>query len=255
MRTSGNYALIPARGGSKGIPGKNVRLLCGHPIIAYSIMAAKVCSQIDRVIVTTDSQDIADLALSYGAEVPFLRPIELASDSSPAIDFVLHTLEALVLSERVHPELLTLLLPTTPLRLPDTLDAAINDFRQNGEATGLRSAHELAEPPQKMMCIEDGYLSGFFPEDPRPEYYNLPRQTFPPAYHPNGYIEMMRTASIIKTGTLYGPKVMPYITDPVVELDAPQDFDFLEFTINRHPHPLTEYLDQHRHGSAEDGRI
>ncbi len=244
MRTSGNYALIPARGGSKGIPGKNVRVLHGHPIIAYSIMAARLCSNIDRVIVTTDSQDIADLALAYGAEVPFLRPVELATDNSPAIDFVMHTLEALAVSEKAHPEALTLLLPTTPLRLPDTIDAAIGEFRKNTEATGMRSAHELAEPPQKMMCIEGGYLSGFFPDDPRPEYYNLPRQTFPPAYHPNGYIEIMRTASIIETGTLYGPRVMPWITDPVVELDAPQDFDYLEFSIDRRPHPLIDQLDQ-----------
>jgi len=255
MRTSGNYALIPARGGSKGIPGKNVRLLSGHPVIAYSIMAAKLCSQIDRVIVSTESQDIADIATAYGADVPFLRPVELAQDLSPAIDYVTHTLEALALSERVHPELLTLLLPTTPLRLTGALDAAIDGFRRNSEATGLRSAHELAEPPQKMMRVEEGYLSGFFPDDPRPEYYNLPRQTFPPAYHPNGYIEMMRSASIIETGTLYGPKVMPYITEPAVELDAPQDFDFLEFTIDRHPHPLIEHLDRLTRGSTKDGGL
>jgi len=251
MQTSGNYALIPARGGSKGIPGKNIRLLSGHPIIAYSIMAAKLCTGIERVIVTTESRDIADIALTYGAEVPFLRPLELASDGSTAIDFVQHALETLRQSENIQPEILTLLLPTTPLRLPDTIDSAIADFRHNTDATGMRSAHELAEPPQKMMCIEDGYLNGFFPDDPRPEYYNLPRQTFPPAYHPNGYIEMMRTASIIETGTLYGPKVMPYITDPVVELDAPQDFDFLEFTIDRQPHPLVEHLDRHNPASNE----
>jgi len=244
MRTNGNYALIPARGGSKGIPGKNVRPLVGHPIIAYSIMAAKLCSSIDRVIVNTDSQEIADIALAYGAEVPFLRPAELATDKSPAIDFVTHTLEALALADRAHPEFLTLLLPTTPLRMPDIIETAINAFRDNGDATGMRSAHELAEPPQKMMRIENGYLDGFFPDDARPEYYNLPRQTFPPAYHPNGYIEMMRTASIVKTGTMYGPKVMPFVTDPVVELDAPQDFDFLEFTIERHPHPLVDHLNQ-----------
>ncbi len=244
MQSSGNYALIPARGGSKGIPGKNIRLLSGHPIIAYSIMAARLCSGIDRVIVSTDSQDIADIAIDYGAEVPFLRPVELAADKSPAIDFVTHTIEALALSERVHPEILTLLLPTTPLRMPDIIDSAIRDFCSNAEATGMRSAHELAEPPQKMMCIKEGYLTGFFPNDPRPEYYNLPRQTFPPAYHPNGYIEMMHTASVIRTGTMYGPKVMPYVTDPVIELDAPQDFDFLEFTIERDPHPLLDHLEQ-----------
>lgn len=246
MQTSGNYALIPARGGSKGIPGKNVRLLSGHPIIAYAIMAARLSSNIDRVIVTTDTQEIANIAQSYGAEVPFLRPLELALDSSPAIDFVTHTLEALAISEKAHPELLTLLLPTTPLRSAEVIDAAISDFINNPEATGMRSAHELAEPPQKMMRIEDGYLGGFFPDDPRPEYYNLPRQTFPPAYHPNGYIEIMRSTSIVETGTLYGQKVMPFVTDPVVELDAPQDFDFLEYTIERQRHPLIDHLDQMR---------
>jgi len=244
MQTSGNYALIPARGGSKGIPGKNIRPLLGHPIIAYSIIAARLCSGIDRVIVTTDSQEITDIALAYGAEVPFQRPLEFATDQSPAIDFITHTLEALALKERSQPEFLTLLLPTTPLRTPNVIDAAINAFCDNTDATGMRSAHELAEPPQKMMRIENGYLDGFFPDDPRPEYYNLPRQTFPPAYHPNGYIEMMRTASIIETGTMYGPKVMPFVTDPAVELDVLQDFEFLEFTIERHPHPLVIHLNQ-----------
>ncbi len=244
MRTGGNYAIIPARGGSKGIPGKNMRRLAGHPVIAWSIMAARLSAAIDRVIVTTDNRDIADTALAYGAQVPFLRPPELATDTSPAIDFVRHALAALADCDNSRPELLTMLLPTTPLRLPGDIDTAIAAFRQNAAATGLRSAHELAEPPQKMMRIENGYLDGFFPDDHRPEYYNLPRQTFPPAYHPNGYVEIMRTATITATGTLYGSRVMPWITDPAVELDAPQDFDYLEYTIERRRHPLIEHLNR-----------
>jgi CMP-N,N'-diacetyllegionaminic acid synthase len=236
-------AIIPARGGSKGVPGKNIRSLSGHPMIAYSILAARECSNIDRIIVSTDSSEIADIATSYGAEVPFMRPPELAGDLSPAIDYMIHALDQLAALDNHHPDMMVMLLPTTPLRVPAMIDGAITQLQQAPEATGLRSAHELPEPPQKMMGIEDGFLCGLFPDDPRPEYFNLPRQTFPTAYHPNGYVEIVRRETLLNEGTLYGSKIQGFITPFTVEIDAPEDFDYLEFIIDQHGHPLIAKLD------------
>lgn len=238
-----NCAIIPARGGSKGVPGKNIRPICGHPMIAYSIIAARACAGIDRVIVTTDSPEIAEIAIRYGAEAPFARPPELAGDMSPAIDYMAHAVDQLAKLDDYRPDLLVMLLPTTPLRDPAMIDEAISRLQRTPEATGLRSAHELAEPPQKMMAIEDGYLNGLFPDDPRPEYFNLPRQTFPAAYHPNGYVEIVRRKILIDGATLYGPRILGFITPFAIEIDAPQDFDYLQFTVDQHGHPLIRQLD------------
>ncbi|MBC8268138.1 MAG: acylneuraminate cytidylyltransferase family protein [Rhodospirillaceae bacterium] len=239
-------AIIPARGGSKGVPGKNIRPLSGHPMIAYSIMAARDCTKIDRVIVTTDSPEIAEIATSYGAEVPFMRPPELAGDLSPAIDYMTNALDQLAALDNYLPDMMVMLLPTTPLRDPAEIDEAIVRLQQTPEATGLRSAHELPEPPQKMMGIEDGYLCGLFPDDPRPEYFNLPRQTFPTAYHPNGYVEIVRRETLINEDTLYGDRIQGFITPFTVEIDAPEDFDYLQFIIDQHGHPLIAQLDGFR---------
>ncbi len=237
-----NCAIIPARGGSKGVPGKNIRPLCGHPVIAYSIVSARACNGIDRVIVSTDSPEIAEIARGYGAEVPFLRPIELSGDMSPAIDYMTHAVEELTKADDYRPNLLVMLLPTTPLREPEKIDEAITLLENTQEATGLRSAHEMAEPPQKMMGIENGFLTGLFPDDPRPEYFNLPRQAFPTAYHPNGYVEIVRRETLLNDGTLYGPRILGFITPFSVEIDTPEDFDHLEFVAKRHGHPLIDQL-------------
>ena len=236
-------AIIPARGGSKGVPGKNIRPLCGHPMIAFSIVAALSCNEIERVIVSTDSEEIAKIAKSYGAEVPFLRPPELSGDTSPAIDYVSHAFKKMEETDSYSPEFMVLLLPTTPLRETHLVDQAITLLKEAPDATGLRSVHELPEPPQKMMALEDGYLTGFFPDDPRPEYFNLPRQLFPTAYHPNGYVEIVRRDTILDDGTLYGSRILGAVTPFSVEIDVPEDFDYLEYIAERSPHPLIKKLD------------
>ena len=236
-------AIIPARGGSKGVPGKNTRPLCGHPIIAFSIVTALSCNEIERVIVSTDSEEIAEIAKTYGAEVPFMRPSELSGDKSPAIDYVSHATKQMELIDNYRPDLMVMLLPTTPLRKTHLVDQAIALLKKTPDATGLRSVHELPEPPQKMMAIEDGYLTGFFPDDPRPEYFNLPRQLFPTAYHPNGYVELVRRSTLLNEGTLYGPKILGAITPFSIEIDTPEDFNYLEYYVERHPQPLIEKLD------------
>lgn len=238
-------ALIPARSGSKGIAGKNVVPVAGFPLIAYSVAAAGQSSAIRRVIVSTDSPEIAKTAKKYGAEAPFLRPPEISSDTSTDIEFVVHALDWLRTQGYGEPDLLVNLRPTTPLRDPALLDAAVQSLRSRADATSLRSVHPLAEPPQKMMGIENGFLVGLFPHETRPEYFNLPRQSFPPAYHPNGYIDIYRPAFVRKNNLLHGRKILGFVTPVTTEIDRPDDLRYLEFELATRGHRLLDYLQEH----------
>ena len=244
-------AVIPARSGSKGVPKKNVKVLGGHPLIAYSIAAAKLCPDIERVIVSTDSPEIAEIARAYGAEIPFLRPAHLAQDTSTDLEVIIHALGWLAAHEGVQPALLVQLRPTTPLRDPAQLSAAIQVIRSHAEATSLRSVHELGEPPQKMMGIQDGWLVGLFPNDPRPEYYNLPRQLFPLAYHPNGYVDILRSRLV--GSSLYGPRTLAFVTSAAVEVVRPEDFEYLKYLIEK-GHPLQQFLTHQALDAVPAGR-
>jgi len=227
------YSVIPARGGSKRVPKKNIKLLGEFPLIAYSIAASRLSGCIERTIVSTDSEEIAEVARRYGAEVPFLRPRELASDSSTDIDFVRHLLKWLEDNEKCQPEYLVHLRPTTPLREPALIDEAIKQIVKNKEATSLRSAHELRESPYKVFQIVDGFLAGFFPDDPRPEYYNLPSQSFAPAYQPDGYVDILKTQAIQGLNTLHGKKILPFVVPDAGEIDNPQDFEYIEYMLDK----------------------
>lgn len=235
-------AIVPARGGSKGVPKKNIRLLAGYPLIAYAVLAGKLAGNIDRVIVSTDSREIADTAAGYGAEVPFLRPLALAGDKSTDLEFFLHALQWFQEHEGAMPDYLVHLRPTTPLRDPALVAAAFGEISSCPEATSLRSVHEMAESPHKVFQMEDRFLTGFFPDDPRPEYYNLPRQSFPKAYYPNGYVDIIKTSHVTATGTLHGPRMLGFVTPVTAEVDRPEDFDYLEFQVTHKPNPLLDHL-------------
>lgn len=226
-------AMIPARGGSRGVPRKNIRPLWGYPLIAWAIAAARMCETVGRTIVTTDDPEIAETARRFGAEVPFLRPAELASDTATDLDVVRHFLGWLGAHEGFTPELVVHLRPTTPLRDPEVVDRAVLRLRADPAATALRSVHALAESPHKMFRIVDGRLDGFFPDDPRPEYYNLPRQAFPVAYQPNGYVDVLRPAFIREGGSLHGTAMLPQVTPVAAEVDRPEDFELLEYQLHR----------------------
>jgi N-acylneuraminate cytidylyltransferase len=229
------YALIPARAGSKGVKNKNIRLLDGKPLIAYSIEAALQCAKIDRVIVTTDSQEIADIAKAFGAEIPFLRPADLAQDKSADRSYIEHALDWLLLNEKIEPDLIAILRPTTPLRDSVLLDSAVNKTRECfKEAASLRSVHALPEPPQKMLQIQGDWLAGFFPDDKREEYFNLPRQMFPTAYQPNGYIDIIKPSYIRSNPEgIFGSKMIGFETPHSVEIDTEQEFEYLEFLMEK----------------------
>lgn len=237
------YSIIQARGGSKGVPGKNIKIVCGYPLIAYSIIASKLSKKIQRTIVSTDSEKIAEISKKYGAEVPFLRPAKLATDTAIDLDVFKHTIGWFEKFERKLPDYLVQLLPTFPLRDPKIMDLAIGEISKNRKATSLASAHKLNEPPQKMLQKnEAGFWTGFFPDDPRPEYWDLPRQTFPEAYSANGYINIIKPVYVKKCGLLYGPRSMSFITDEAVDIDKIEDFERFEYYLQKTPNPVYNHL-------------
>lgn len=237
------YSLISARGGSKGVPGKNIRLLGGYPLIAYTVAASVLTPEIKRTVVSTDSKEIAAIARKYGAEIPFMRPAEISGDNSTDLELLQHAISWFDENEAVSPELIVHLRPTTPFRSPLEMSRAIKEFQLNPKATSLRSVHELAEPPQKQVRFgKDGFLEGFFPDDPRPEYYNLPRQLFPKAYQPNGHIDIIKTECVKKTKSHFGPNTLGFRTSFAPEVDLPEDFDYLEYILDRFGSPLYNYL-------------
>jgi len=236
------YSVIPARGGSKGVAKKNIKLLVGYPLIAYSIAASKLSSKIERTIVSTDSQEIADIALSYGAEVPFLRPKEFARDDSTDIEFVKHMLDWLEQNEGNIPEYLIHLRPTTPLRDPAVIDNAIDKMIKSREATSVRSIHFMEESPYKLFKIKNKFLEGFFPDEPRPEYYNLPRQSFPDTYSTNGYVDVIKTATVINSDGLHGDKILSFITDKAGDIDSIEDFEYIAFQLQKKGNAIYDFL-------------
>jgi N-acylneuraminate cytidylyltransferase len=236
-------AIVPARAGSKGVPKKNIRLLGGYPLIAYSILAGTLAGRVDRVVVSTDSEEIAMISREFGAEVPFLRPPELAQDKSPDREFLVHALEWFKNNEDSVPDYLVHLRPTTPLRDVNLIDAAIVEILARPEATSLRSGHEASETPFKWFFRNlEGYFEGILPSDPRPEYYNLPRQAFPPVYIPNGYVDILKSDFVSASESLHGGRMIGFVTPEVKEVDTEADFAFLEFEIARKGHSLFELL-------------
>lgn len=235
-------ALIPARGGSKSIPKKNIVDLGGFPLIAYSIAVAKMSKHISRVVVSTDSEEIAEIAKKYGAEVPFLRPAEFATDTAVDFDVVKHALGWLTDNEQYRPEYIVFLRPTTPLRDPVVVDQAIETLLSHPEATSLRSGHEIRESPYKLFGKEGDFFVGLFPQDTRSEYYNLPRQSFPPVYQPDGYVDIWKRQTIMDQGRLHGGKILACMVADVGELDKPQDLEFVRFQLQKGQYTIREYL-------------
>lgn len=227
------FAIIPARSGSKGVPDKNIKLLAGRSLLEWSIQACLKSQLIDQVYVSTDSQEYADKAIAYGAEVPFLRPIEISGDKSSDLDFVLHIMEWFQLAENV-PDYLVHIRPTTPLRKTAMIDDAIKLFVNKPNYTSLRSVHEMSESAYKSFEISaNGTLKKFATNDASLDSANNARQDFPKTYVGNGYVDVLSVSYISKHNLLHGDKVLPFITHEVVEVDTSQDFEYLEFQISR----------------------
>ncbi|NQT66893.1 MAG: acylneuraminate cytidylyltransferase family protein [Actinobacteria bacterium] len=238
------YAIIPARGGSKGIPKKNIKYLGGYPLIAYSIIAAKLSSLIERIIVSTDSEEIAEIALKYGAEVPFLRPSSIAKDNSKDSDFMIHAIDWFIKNEGISPEYWVHLRPTTPLRDADVIDDAIKRILINNTADCLRSAHKVSESPFKWFILDiNGYFKGMV-SNLSNEQLNAPRQEFPDVYIPDGYVDVLKTSFIQQTGLIHGEKMIGYISPFCIEVDTFEEFEILEYELKKKNYRILEYLKQ-----------
>lgn len=225
-------ALIPARSGSKGVPDKNIKPLGGLPLIQWSIEACKKSKIISKVIVSTDSSHYKKVCQDLGAEVPFLRPEEISRDSSSDLEFVKHALDWFQINES-EPDYLVHIRPTTPLRDPKIIDAAINKFINQSSYTSLRSVHEMSESAYKNFEItDDETLVTVFERKSDLDLSNSGRQLFPKTYIPNGYVDVLKTSFIRDANLLHGNKVMPFITNQVSEIDTNEDFDFLKYQIS-----------------------
>lgn len=214
-------AIIPARAGSKGIPRKNIRLFAGHPLIAYSIAAGLQAKMVTRVVVTTDDNEIAAVARSYGAETPFLRPLELAGDRILDLPVFQHALNWLAERENYHPDAVVHLRPTTPLRPPDLVDRAIHILLEHPGADSVRGLTPAQQNPFKMWLMEseEKPISPLMTVPEMDESYNAPRQTLPIAYAHNGLIDIIRSATILKQNSMSGKIILPVLFDPAYSAD------------------------------------
>jgi len=235
-------AIIPCRSGSKGVPGKNINLLSGFPLIAYSIAAAKMLPEISRIIVSTDSPQYAEIAKNYGAEVPFFRPEDISGDKSSDLDFMLHAMKWFEANENETPEYWMHLRPTTPLRDPKVMKDAITLMLKSTEATSLRSGHLAPESPFKwLMKGEQNYFVGLR-EDLTPETVNLPRQSFPPVYIPDGYVDIVRRSCVISSNSLHGNKMLVFESPNCSEIDTQDDFNYIEYQLEKESSPVYQFL-------------
>ena len=235
-------AIIPARSGSKGVPGKNIKLLGGIPLFAFSIIVAKMMPSVSRVIVSTDSEEYAEIAKDYGAEVPFLRPNEISGDKSTDFDLFLHALNWFKENENLIPEYILHLRPTTPLRVPQIMEDAVKLFNENKNlASSLRSGHSAPESPYKWFLKDDNNYFKGLRDGLTPEKVNLPRQSFPSVYIPDGYIDILKSSVILTTGTLHGDKMLVFESPFCVEVDTKDDFDYLEFQIQKEGSPIINF--------------
>jgi len=225
-------ALVPARSGSKGIKDKNIIRLGGHPLLAYSIAAAKLCEGIDEVIVSTDSKEYAAIAMAYGGAVPFIRPKTLALDNSVDGEFFRHAMEWFEGNDMSLPELVVHLRPTSPIRDITVLNRAISFMVKNPQFTALRSAHETHLTPYKMFKNVGQYMKPFLCFEDILESYNLPRQTFEKCFIPNGYVDILRPSIFMSGNQLHGQQMKMWETPEIPDIDTTNDLGLAEKLIS-----------------------
>lgn len=227
-------ALIPARGGSKSIPRKNLLVLAGKPLIAYSIEQARASRWITRVVVSTDDDEIAAVAREHGAEVPFRRPAALAQDHSTDLEVFRHALSTLDAAEGYGCECVVHLRPTGPVRQVARIDEAIERFLQHPEADSLRSVTWPEHTPYKMWRIDAGYLAPLLAVEGVAEPHSQPRQRLPEIFWQNGYVDIVRPRVILEDGLMAGRRILPFVMDePVLELDYPDSIPAIEAALAR----------------------
>ena len=221
--------LITARGGSKSIPQKNIRMLAGKPLIAWTIDAARRSKEFSRIIVSTDDAKIVEVAIEWGAEVPFIRPAELARDDSSSISAVLHAIHWLEEKEGFCPEYIMQLQPTSPLRTAEDISGAIQ-LAKDRHAVAIVSVCEAARHPY--LCkriLDDGTLADFVKTD----INYVRRQDFPPAYALNGAIYLNQRGSLLRDQTDLPEGTVAYVMpqERSVDIDTPWDWHLTELIL------------------------
>ena len=226
-------AIIPARGGSKGIKRKNLVPLAGKPLVAHSVQHALEAKLVNRVIVSTEDAEIAEAARAAGAEVPFLRPDELAGDlvlDLPVFEHALHWLER---EQGYRPDIVVHLRPTAPYRKPGWIDAAIELLNANAGADSVRSVSLVDQHPWRVFKIgEDGFLDPLMKAE-HPQPYLLRRQDLPPLYYYNCVIDVTRRSTILDHHSMTGARMLPYVmnANDVLDIDTPRDLAFARFVL------------------------
>jgi N-acylneuraminate cytidylyltransferase len=219
-------ALIPARSGSKRVPDKNVRKLAGHPLIAYTIAAATQSGVFANVVVSTDSEAYAAVARHYGAEVPFLRPREIAGDRSPDIEWVEHALRRLEADGRSY-DCFSLLRPTSPLRLASTIVRAWNAFRGEAGVDSLRAVEKCQQHPGKMWVVRGRRMTPLLPFGPADQpWHSSQYPSLPEIYVQNASLEIAWTRVVFEDRTIAGNVLMPFLTEGYEGFDVNHPFDW-----------------------------
>jgi len=220
-------ALIPARQGSKRVPGKNVRRLNGHPMLAYTIAPAIESGVFDAVIVSTDSEEIAEVARHYGADVPFLRPAGFASDTSPDIEWLEYTLAELNRGGRRW-EAFSLLRPTSPFRTAATIRRAWERFTAQHGVDSLRAVEKCAQHPGKMWVLRGDRMLPLLPyESNGVPWHSTPYQALPPVYVQNASLEIAWTRVVMEKRSLAGDVLVPFVTEGYEGFDINDPTDWM----------------------------
>jgi CMP-N-acetylneuraminic acid synthetase len=229
-------AIIPARGGSKSIPRKNIMDFAGFPLISYSIAAGLASESVDRVIVSTDDAEIAEISQKYGAEVPFTRPDVHSRDNTPDLPVFIHALEWLAEAEGYRPDIVIQLRPTSPFRRVDHIDGAVHRLIERPEADSVRTVCMPFQNPFKMWRIgSDGFMQPLGTElGISIEPYNQPRQMLPDVYWQTGYVDAAWSDTILLKNSMTGDAILPLVIDPSewVDIDSPDDWRRAEMLIS-----------------------
>jgi len=219
-------ALIPARSGSKRVTDKNIRMLAGHPVMAYTIAAAQQSGIFSAIVVSTDSERYAEIARSYGAEAPFLRPVEIAGDVSPDIDWLEQALNQLRAQGREF-DCFSILRPTSPFRLPETIRRAWDEFLSQEGVDSLRAVEKCKEHPGKMWIVRGKRMVPLLPVSPAElPWHSTPYQALPEVYAQNASLEIAWTRVVFEGRTIAGEVIMPFFTEGYEGFDVNHPYDW-----------------------------
>jgi len=227
MKSYKILAIIPARGGSKGIRKKNIQKLLGKPLISYTITAAKNTKSINKIIVSTDDNEIKKISQNIGAEVPFLRPKQISKDNSSTIEVIKHALKFLEETQSYKPDIIVLLQPTSPLRTSQLITKTINTLKKS-KATSVITVSKITKHPYASFWLKNDFLKPF--KENSTKYSR--RQDFPDLFFPTGAVYSFWYDTLKKFNSIYGPKIKPIIVDDDnIDIDTLQDLFFTEMIL------------------------